>query len=236
MPLEFSCTSCTKLLRVGDEHAGKTIRCPACGTLSTAPVDSAIGEAHADLYPPADASSPQPQTASSARWYLRTPEGKQFGPVERAELDRWVQDRRIYPGCSVRDESSLTWSPAEDFFPSLVARPPAAPLHQPGYTVPLPSHFQQTSSTRSTAYLQPHRGPLILILGILGIAMNCFLFSLFAWVMGASDLQAMAEGRMDRSGEGLTRVGYYLGMIISILAFAGIAIALLVLGSIAIAG
>lgn len=60
--------------------------------------------------------------------------------------------------------------------------------------------------------LQPHRGVLILILGILGIVC-CLVLGIVAWVMGNSDLKAMAEGRMDRTGEGLTKAGKICGMI-----------------------
>jgi serine/threonine protein kinase len=35
--LAFSCTSCQKKLQVGDEHAGKKVKCPGCGTVSPVP-------------------------------------------------------------------------------------------------------------------------------------------------------------------------------------------------------
>jgi hypothetical protein len=60
--------------------------------------------------------------------------------------------------------------------------------------------------------LQPHRGALILVLGILGIVL-CQILGIVAWVMGNSDLRAMREGRMDRSGEGLTNAGRVCGMV-----------------------
>ena len=45
-----------------------------------------------------------------------------------------------------------------------------------------------------------------------------------AWLMGSYDLSAMRTGRMDRSGESITRVGYILGIIGTI--FLGVAIAI----------
>ena len=60
--------------------------------------------------------------------------------------------------------------------------------------------------------LQPHRGTLVLILGIVGIVC-CFPCGIAAWVMGGSDLRAMAEGRMDPTGEGMTKGGKICGMI-----------------------
>jgi hypothetical protein len=60
--------------------------------------------------------------------------------------------------------------------------------------------------------LQPHRGVLILILGILGIVC-CFICGIVAWVMGNTDLQAMAAGQMDPAGEGMTKAGKICGMV-----------------------
>lgn len=64
--------------------------------------------------------------------------------------------------------------------------------------------------------LNPHRGVLILILGILGI-LCCFICGIIAWVMGNNDLREMAAGRMDPSGRGLTQAGKICGMISVIL-------------------
>ncbi|MEE8154181.1 MAG: DUF4190 domain-containing protein [Phycisphaerales bacterium] len=61
-------------------------------------------------------------------------------------------------------------------------------------------------------HLQPHRGVMILVFGILGIVI-CGIFGIVAWVMGNSDLRAMREGRMDPTGEGLTKAGKICGII-----------------------
>lgn len=37
MPIEFRCHQCNKLLRVGDETAGKQAKCPSCGTVQAIP-------------------------------------------------------------------------------------------------------------------------------------------------------------------------------------------------------
>jgi len=37
MPIEFRCTQCQRLLRTGDETAGKQARCPECGMVMTVP-------------------------------------------------------------------------------------------------------------------------------------------------------------------------------------------------------
>lgn len=64
--------------------------------------------------------------------------------------------------------------------------------------------------------LAPHRGGLILALGILGLVC-CFICGIVAWVMGNNDLREMAAGRMDRSGQGMTQAGKICGMISVIL-------------------
>ncbi|MCS7014858.1 MAG: hypothetical protein NZM42_01910 [Gemmatales bacterium] len=60
--------------------------------------------------------------------------------------------------------------------------------------------------------LLPHRGGLILTLGILSLLI-CGLLGPFAWIMGSNDLAKMHRGRMDKSGYGATQAGYILGII-----------------------
>lgn len=71
------------------------------------------------------------------------------------------------------------------------------------------------------ANLQPHRGTLILVLGIVGLVC-CFPVGIAAWIMGNGDLKAMAEGRMDPTGEGMTKAGKICGIISVILNCLGI--------------
>ena len=60
--------------------------------------------------------------------------------------------------------------------------------------------------------LSPHRGGIILALGILGIVC-CFICGIIAWVMGSNDLKEMAAGRMDPSGQGITQAGRICGIV-----------------------
>jgi hypothetical protein len=68
--------------------------------------------------------------------------------------------------------------------------------------------------------MKPHRGTLILILGIVGFC--CGIVGLVAFIMGTGDLKEMREGRMDPSGEGKTQVGRWLGLVFFILNVVGI--------------
>ena len=76
--------------------------------------------------------------------------------------------------------------------------------------------------------VQPHRGTLILVFGILGLVL-CLIFGIVAWVMGNSDLAAMERGEMDRAGEGMTKTGKILGIVAVALAVLGALVAVAVL-------
>lgn len=69
--------------------------------------------------------------------------------------------------------------------------------------------------------VRPHRGAVILVLGILGLV-ACFPLGMVAWIMANRDLRAMQAGQMDPSGEGLTRAGKVLGIIVTVLWLAGV--------------
>jgi H+/gluconate symporter-like permease len=87
----------------------------------------------------------------------------------------------------------------------------------------LPPHPPRTAGAGA---MQPHRGALLLTFGILGLVI-CVIFGIVSWVMANADLRAMAEGRMDPSGEGLTKAGKILG-IVSV-ALAGLTVVLIIL-------
>ena len=84
--------------------------------------------------------------------------------------------------------------------------------------------------------LKPHRGGMLLAFGILGL-LCCIVFGILAWVMGSNDLKEMEAGRMDPSGEGMTKAGKILGIIGCALAVLGILawIAMMIFG-VAMAG
>ena len=82
--------------------------------------------------------------------------------------------------------------------------------------------------------LQPHRGTMILVFGILGLVM-CFPFGIAAWLMGSTDLKLMAAGKMDPLGEGTTRAGVICGIICVVLNAIGILIGVVMLILMAVA-
>ena len=79
--------------------------------------------------------------------------------------------------------------------------------------------------------LRPHRGTLVLVLGILGIVC-CMPCGIVAWVLGNQDMKEMAAGTMDPTGLGMTKAGKILGIISVVLAVVGLIVwgAMLALG------
>jgi hypothetical protein len=90
--------------------------------------------------------------------------------------------------------------------PGAPAPPGAPPPYQaPPYGFAPPGYAPQPSWA-------PHRGALILVLGILGL-MVCGFLGIAAWVMGNNDLAEMEAGRMDPSGREMTNIGKILGIV-----------------------
>jgi hypothetical protein len=61
MPIEFRCIQCGKLLRTGDDTAGKPAKCPNCGTITTIPdssISSVAGQAATDSIAPLQSGCP----------------------------------------------------------------------------------------------------------------------------------------------------------------------------------
>jgi hypothetical protein len=230
--LDIVCPACGRTLRIGAEHAGKQVRCPACQQISAAP--GAV----------TSASIAEPQTSASdddARWHVRTPEGTVFGPIRWSELLTWVSEGRVAADCELAASSEGPWQPAGVVLPVLrmpAGNPTAATMTAPASgTGPSPFVSLGGSSVTSSSagMFTPHRGGLVLVFGVLGIVMGCPVFSAIAWILGSRDLREIRQGRMDRQGEGITLVGMILGMIVSLLwlvfGFIGLSIALVAIAA-----
>ena len=74
--------------------------------------------------------------------------------------------------------------------------------------------------------LKPHRGTMILVLGILSLVIGCvgWIMGIMAWTMGNADLRAMDAGIMDPTGRGITQAGKICGVIGTLLQLVGVAL------------
>lgn len=242
MPIESNCQGCGRLLRVGDEHAGKLARCPHCQTIYTVPggaTPTRPPSPFAETSPyPAAASAPFPSASSQpkpgGRWTLKTPDGLTFGPVPRSELDNWLNQGRITPQSQLQQEGSAQWLWAGQVYPQLGSLPtggfpsPGGPAGNPFADRPsAPGQNPYAPPASGGAYNWPatgyrfqeqHRGGAILAMGIVSI-FCCEIISIVTIVMAVIDLQKMSAGTMDPSGRGLTIAGLVCAIIKLALSF-----------------
>ncbi|MDX1948262.1 MAG: hypothetical protein SFU86_22920 [Pirellulaceae bacterium] len=216
MPIETICQGCSKRLRVGDEHAGKTARCPQCQTIYTVPQPAAAAALGAGVA----SHSPLP---TSDRWHLKTPGGLTFGPVARVELDRWLVEGRITPTSQILHEGDGQWVWAGQVYPQLVsfAGPAAFPVAQSApisaaTVAGVAANPYVAGSFPAYTYREAHRGPAILALGLVSI-LACQLIAIAPILMGFADLDKMKRGVMDPAGRGLTIAGLVLGCLAIVL-------------------
>jgi len=86
------------------------------------------------------------------------------------------------------------------------------------------------TSPPSRSDLLPHRGGMILVMGILGIVI-CAPLAIVAWVMGQGDLGKIRSGMMDPAGQGTTQAGMILGIVGTILFILSIVAVVLLLAA-----
>ena len=142
-------------------------------------------------------------TASTEQWYLMTPDGIEYGPVSRSELDAWVGESRVSTQCRLR-RADGQWMAASFYYADLPVGTNVAMAQTSSRVVP------------TVVYPERHRGVMILTLGILGLCCSCPFLSIAAWVAGAKDLGKMRAQVMDPAGRDSTKVGYVLGMCASV--------------------
>ena len=241
MAIETTCPGCACKLRVGDEHAGKTARCPTCKTLYTVP--KASGGLSAESATPASSTStpnssrpasPQPDSVGSAYatgahapsqrvvqvWRLKAEDGQVYGPVGKGDLDHWVAQGRVTPNAEVQQDGDAFWQRASTVYPELAmaqdaAQNPFADLGPTGSSNPYAPSQSHGGVRRS--WPENHRGGLILTLGLLGWILGCPILGPVSLVMGMNDIRKMNEGTMDPRGKGLTTAGMVLGGIYTLI-------------------
>lgn len=83
------------------------------------------------------------------------------------------------------------------------------------------------------SFVAPHRGVLILVLGILSLTV-CAPLGIAPWIMGSGDLKKMKAGVMDPEGKGLTTGGMICGIVSSILLVLGIVFYVVIIAVVAL--
>jgi hypothetical protein len=175
-----------------------TTECPSCGRRLRVPDD--LGQTWAQCPScgrgfslDSAASSPRPASAE-------LPEHPAITPATGPE-----------PCLSLDDDDAR---PAR----TIGVPPPPPPLR----AVPVAwSNYPEINRLRRDC--EPHRGGLVLLLGIVSLATMVFCPFVglasggAAWLIGESDLRLMQNRRMDPSGMGLTRAGLYCGIIGTVL-------------------
>lgn len=130
MPVKLRCTSCDRLLRVPRRRAGKTVRCPFCGTPQTVPAESS--ETRRDEGPAEEAAAslstpPEPkedELVTPPRAKSSPPPLPARKPPQPPKLTSHRQDEPLPAG-----ESAIPTPPPLDSPPQAViesAPPPAA--------------------------------------------------------------------------------------------------------------
>ena len=232
MAIETTCGGCGKQLSVGDEHAGRRARCPACSQIYTIPSPNVAPPALPGVSLPAAPQAPSndlyaaaavglgtgaaipdvtvQNAASLEQFWMRSTDGAEYGPVDRMTLYRWFSEGRVGPGFMIRQSETGMWQSAEIFKPG-----------QQSAGIPLSSsstnpYAATTSGSAAPMYGQmypkPDQSALVLAFGILSWFI-CPIFGVVAWIMGHSGLSDIRLGLADPANKGLMQAGYYLGMV-----------------------
>jgi len=195
----LGCPSCNRKLRVTDELVGKEVKCPTCGTTFQATADLCSSQQampHGDQGPPTaewkqgiDTSG---ATATDASEKAAATEA--HGQTERAG------SLQPCPFCGKPIAADSTRCPycQETIEGDEDARP-----------------WETRAPFAGRRDSEPHRGGLILILGILSLVVFPLGLPLgiAALLMGRRDLKKIRSNAMDAAGEGSTLAGWICGII-----------------------
>jgi hypothetical protein len=196
--IDTLCGGCGKRLRVSGEHAGKKARCPHCDFIYTVPVQNTVSSAGYELVAPA--------VPTGETWQVRSPDGLIYGPVSKKELDGWRDAGRITHRSQLLPAGGPQWLWATEVFPELT---PAATM-TPMAIQTAASALAPTMHSYYARGIEPHRGPLVLALGIVGIFTLCAIPSVIGLILGIYDLGLMKREKMDPAGRALTIAGIVL--------------------------
>jgi predicted Zn finger-like uncharacterized protein len=208
--LVTTCPSCNGPLRIPDELVGQRVRCPSCQT---------IFHAAAPAAPSASESAPDPERPLWKNLQLELDNGDPIHPEPPSRK----------PDLIGAVEVGST-APTEDASPTPQPSLPRArrnPDEDDDDDRPSRRRSDRRGLPRRNS--EPHRGALILVLGIISLAalfLNlCYGLGVLvglplgitAWVLGSGDLRKINNHEMDEEGLGMTQAGWICGIIGTIL-------------------
>lgn len=161
------------------------------------------------------AATTSPGGSANGRWFMRSEVGQTYGPVLKAELDRWVAEGRVSARSFLAAEGSAEWQPAGNLYPQLIPQwtgPMPQPMGAPNAGNPWADQPAANMNPYAPGgafgqgYMRPHRAGAVLACGILSWFV-CIILGVIAIVMAREDIQLMKRGQMDPSGMGMTQIG-----------------------------
>jgi hypothetical protein len=195
MPITTTCPKCSRKLNVPEALLGKRGKCPKCGENFTIADEEEPSSTSRSRVRPRQAPPPEP-------------DDEEVPDDEEAEDQDEPQEEEERPARKRKKAAEADYEEVpddEDDEPQSRKRK------------------KKKKRRRGGRDLQPHRGQLIMILGIasipaffIGGGITGLGLGIAAWVMGSMDLREMEEGRMDPSGESETNTGRLCGMITTI--------------------
>jgi hypothetical protein len=246
MPTLLACPSCRGQLRVPDELVGRSIRCAACQTVFEATPPTANGTP-----PPAAVPVPAAQPAAGFQMNLSLDDQPKAQRASAAAVPAAAPAPKPEPE-TVDAEEVPDAKPAPNPPPERPSwrrerrwRDDEEDERDRDNQVPCPEcgedvvqgcrrcyhcgeHLDQDDWDRTDRKprrrdWEPHRGGLILTLGILSAILSAVvlgvLFGLIGLILGSSDLRRIRAGEMDPEGRANTNAGWIcslIGMILSV--------------------
>ncbi len=216
MTIEFNCPDCNKLLRTSDERAGQTANCPTCGSVVFVPhvelydVDISSDDIYGDdidnIYDDAD----DDQQAENDHVIPSTTNKGDFDSVFSPDATGSTRSQQEFDEFDELDEDVFR---GEKTCPmcGVSNSPTAKQCSRCGENLFHQQFYQQSKPEFDGE--APHRGGLILGLGIASFFTCCIFLGIASWIMGSEDIREIDAGRMDPTGRDFTQAGRILGMI-----------------------
>jgi DNA-directed RNA polymerase subunit RPC12/RpoP len=149
-PAFFVCENCQTKYQHEPSLAGHAIRCKMCGFIFRVP-PVPVASAPPIIQAPPVAGSAAPQASGTGRWFLRLPNGRQFGPVQKQMVAGWVAEGRADGESWLLQEGTADWMQLKQAFPDLA--PATGPAEEDPYD-PIPLGLTQIPASGLLDYLQ----------------------------------------------------------------------------------